>query len=214
MNDAFFQRVSLTSLGLVIQLGHKYTEKCTSAMWVDPFTVLDLNGFQPVIMEFCSCEASNPHHIQLLWYGWYPVSITRPQTASTMSLLKFYHNLTLESKTNMNEFHNTLTHLTDNTGTSPKIVRIAFLSVCKIVLAIFRITPRVCAAWLDNTATSNLSNMLQEAINKEAHPWQNQGNVQSCALPVSNRVWIWCLDGSWFHQREGVRLLSLSWIYH
>jgi len=41
-----------------------------------------------------------------------------------MPLLKFYHHLNLESKTNTNEFHNTLARLTDNTGVDPKTVRI------------------------------------------------------------------------------------------
>jgi hypothetical protein len=145
-NDAIFQRVSLTSLGLVIRLGHKPTETCASATRVDPFTVLDLNGSHQVVVEFCGCKASKPHHIQLLRYSWYPASVFRPQTASTMLLLKFYHNLTLESKTNTNEFHNTLARLTDNTGTSPKIVCIVSLSASKLVLIISRITPRVCAA--------------------------------------------------------------------
>jgi hypothetical protein len=108
-------------LGLRVQLGHTVHEMCHNPVRTagGDLVVLDINGIHEVGVDFCGCELSNPHFIQLLRYRWFPASVDRPKTAATMALLKFFQLLNFESKASPFEFHNTLARLTDNTGTSP-----------------------------------------------------------------------------------------------
>jgi hypothetical protein len=115
----------LKKLGLRIQLGHKAGEKCCNAARPagDDFVVIDVNGIHEVGVDFCDCETSKPHFIQLLRYRWFPASIDRPKTATTLAVLKHFHMLSFESKASTFEFYNTLARLTDNTGLSTPKVR-------------------------------------------------------------------------------------------
>ena len=108
-------------LGLRVQLGHTVHETCCNLIWAPggDLVILDVNGIHEVGVDFCSCELSQPHLIQLLQYCWFPASVDHPKTAATMVLLKFFQLLNFESKASPFEFHKMLACLTDNTGTSP-----------------------------------------------------------------------------------------------
>ena len=48
---------------------------------------------------------------------WYPATTARPVNAFTFSLLDFFHELTVQGKTSLYDFHHTIARVTDNSGT-------------------------------------------------------------------------------------------------
>ena len=80
--------------------------------------VLDINGIHDVGVDFCGCESSKFHFVQLLQYHWFPASVDHPITAATSAVLKFFQLLNFELKASSFEFHSMLSRLTDNTGTA------------------------------------------------------------------------------------------------
>jgi hypothetical protein len=123
-NGLYFEKVTLKSLGIRIQLGHCAGESCFSPKPAQggSFIVLDHNGIHDVNLDFCGCY-DNPHHyLQLLHFGWYPATIGNPRTAATFRMLNHFHKLTFESKCSALEYFQTLHRLSDNTGLDlPKV---------------------------------------------------------------------------------------------
>ncbi|KAF7980678.1 hypothetical protein HWV62_37111 [Athelia sp. TMB] len=120
-NSMFFERVTLKSMGLRVQLGHSVSDCCPNPeqAYKNGFTVLDLSGVHQVHVDYCSCQTAQPRHIQLLRCSWYPATTSNPRTATTFRLLEHFHILTFESKASGFALYNTLSRLTDNTGTAP-----------------------------------------------------------------------------------------------
>ena len=116
--NTHFVPVTLKQLGLRIQLGHRPLEQCSNprCMPNNDFTVLHINGFHSVNLNYCNCEIAKPRYVQLLRYGLWPGSVTFPETAATFSTLKFFHILNFESKTSHFKFYSTLVRLSNNTG--------------------------------------------------------------------------------------------------
>ncbi|KAJ7429283.1 hypothetical protein B0H11DRAFT_2266310 [Mycena galericulata] len=116
----FFERVTLKSLGLRVQLGHSRFSPCGSPRpGHQDFTVLNWNGLHNVAVDFCGC--SNSHlagapRQQLLRMSWYPSTHAEPQTAATFRLLEMFHIMTLQGKVTTYDFYSGLEKLTDNTG--------------------------------------------------------------------------------------------------
>jgi len=85
------------------------------------FVVIDTSGVHLVDIEFCGCHsaigASHPR-IQLLHAGWLPATLERPSTAFTFDILNSFHLLTLQGKTSAFHFYSSISHKTDNLGTS------------------------------------------------------------------------------------------------
>jgi len=122
----YFERTSLRDLGLRFQLGHPAGVKCCNPTLAfdDDFILMDINGVHSVALNFCNCETAQPHDIQvqLLRMRWYPATTTNPQTAATLRLLDHFQMYTFESKGSAFEYYQSLTRLTDNTGTrQPKV---------------------------------------------------------------------------------------------
>lgn len=111
--------MTLKSLGLRIQLGHEVGDPCVnpSTCADDDFVVIDNNGIHEVGVNFCNCTEADDHTKQLLQARWFPATVQQPKTAATFNSLEFYHLLTFESKSSVFEFHNTLSRVTDNSGT-------------------------------------------------------------------------------------------------
>ncbi|KAG2346925.1 hypothetical protein BDR05DRAFT_974438 [Suillus weaverae] len=107
-NGSFFQKTSLKSLGLCIQLGHRISIQCNNPIPAsnDDFVVIDVNG----------CEVAQPHITQLLQVCLFPATTIRPKTAATFRALKYFQILSFESKSSALKFYHTIIHLTDNTG--------------------------------------------------------------------------------------------------
>jgi CxC2 like cysteine cluster associated with KDZ transposases len=119
-SGSYFKKVTLMQIGLRVQLSHMVHETCRNPIRAPggDFVVLDINGIHEVGVDFCGCESSKPHFVQLLQYRWFPASVDRPKTAATLGALKFFQLLNFESKVSSFEFHSTLARLTDNTGTA------------------------------------------------------------------------------------------------
>ena len=129
-NGHFFQKSSVHSAGLHIQLGHGGAKCIAPIPGPITFTVIDVSGIysvaidslvdvsgiHSVAIDFCNCCTNGiiPHHIQLLREGWFPATFICPQTAFTFCCLDFYHELTLQSKINAYDFCQSLLQVTDN----------------------------------------------------------------------------------------------------
>ncbi|KAF7982026.1 hypothetical protein HWV62_30278 [Athelia sp. TMB] len=120
-NTMFFERTSLKSMGLRVQLGHSVRDACTNPLssYNNTFTVLDLTGIHQIHLDYCACQTAQPRHIQLLRASWYPSTTSNPRTAATFRLLEHFQLLTFESKASGFALYNTLSRATDNTGTVP-----------------------------------------------------------------------------------------------
>ncbi|KAI0684667.1 hypothetical protein C8T65DRAFT_712959 [Cerioporus squamosus] len=119
--SGWFQRSSLKSLGLRVQLGHEPGNKCWNPKraFGDDFVVLDVSGIHEVGVDFCGCQRALPHFMQLLRARWYPATYTDPRTASTFRLLEDFHLMSTQSKVSGWEYYTTLSRRTDNTGVQP-----------------------------------------------------------------------------------------------
>ncbi|KAJ7853723.1 hypothetical protein B0H14DRAFT_3085596 [Mycena olivaceomarginata] len=129
--EAFFESLSLKSLGLRIQLGHSRNRRCpgTLAKRVlegampnnarrvrDDFCIIHTNSIHEVGLEFCSCGAAEDHDVQLLRAWLYPATMTNPATAATFAVLRDFHLLSLEAKCSAHHFYNKLACQTNNSG--------------------------------------------------------------------------------------------------
>jgi hypothetical protein len=109
--------VTLESLGLVINLGHR-GDRCPDQTETQRILVVDLSGYHTVCIRPCVCLKGGfpDDHRQLLRVSWYPASVLRPQTAFTFDLLDTYHKISLQAKLNLYDFYNAIMQKTDNQG--------------------------------------------------------------------------------------------------
>jgi hypothetical protein len=125
----FFEKDSLQNLGLRYQLGHSSAPCPCPHPGPANFIVFDLSGPHHVSIDYCQCgEDPLPFWTQLLREGWFPATQSRPQTAFTFDCLEIFHELTLQGKTNLYDFYNTLLRRSDNANLSTSIVSSAFIS--------------------------------------------------------------------------------------
>ncbi|KAF7322147.1 CxC2 domain-containing protein [Mycena kentingensis (nom. inval.)] len=120
-NGQFFARVSLKSLGVRVQMGHRPRERCSAPTPAySDFTVLHLNGIHSVNVDFCGCHLrQDAFYIQLLRRGWYPATTTSPRTVATFQTLDTFHTLSLKGKITAYDYYGTLEHLTNGSGVKP-----------------------------------------------------------------------------------------------
>ncbi|KAG1862688.1 hypothetical protein F4604DRAFT_1882290 [Suillus subluteus] len=109
-NGHYFERISLKTLGLRIQLGHHMDDTCCNPhrAFNDDFIIIDTTGIHEVALDFCACRTMQTHP-----------TITEPKTAATFNVLEQYHKLSFESKASAFEFYHGLAHLSDNVGINP-----------------------------------------------------------------------------------------------
>ncbi|KAJ7044257.1 hypothetical protein C8F04DRAFT_1250200 [Mycena alexandri] len=121
-NGQCFERRSLKSLGLRIQLGHPWGQVCPNPSRApgDDFVVVNTHTIDEVGLDFCGCGTAQPHRIQLLRMGLYPATGSYPRSAATFAALRRFDFLSLESKCSAYEFYNSLARETDNTGIGPE----------------------------------------------------------------------------------------------
>ncbi|KAF9461409.1 hypothetical protein BDZ94DRAFT_1221539 [Collybia nuda] len=121
-NGEYFERSSLKSLGVRIQLGHLPGQPCANPQicFNDDFIIIDGRGIHSVGLDYCGCGTlSQTRFVQLLRYRLYPATTTNPKTAATFRCLESYELLSYESKVSSFEYYHALVRLTDNTGTHP-----------------------------------------------------------------------------------------------
>ncbi|KAJ7355180.1 hypothetical protein DFH08DRAFT_690485, partial [Mycena albidolilacea] len=116
-----FQRRTLKSLGVRIQLGHVLGDPCPNptAASGDDFVIVTSRTIDEVGLDFCDCSQAKAKPIQLLRMRLYPATGTNPRSAATFAALRRFAHLTLESKCSAYEFYNSLAHETNNTGLDP-----------------------------------------------------------------------------------------------
>jgi hypothetical protein len=126
-NGRFFEAISLSSIGVVIQLGHGGLP-CPS---VDfelgdakgiRFTILHTNGLHTVPVYFCDCLSQAVHFEQLLRAGLFPATVLQPKTCATFTLMRQAHITMLESRLSSMHMYTSLKRMTDNAGLSMIIV--------------------------------------------------------------------------------------------
>ncbi|KAF8814361.1 hypothetical protein BYT27DRAFT_7219865 [Phlegmacium glaucopus] len=120
-NGIHFERVSLKTLGLHIQLGHADGSNCPHPdnAFNNDFTIIDSDGIHEVSLDYCSCPQSPPKPVQLLRARLFPSTVIDPRTAATFRVLETFQMLTFTSKVSGYEYYRSLVRRTDNTGTSP-----------------------------------------------------------------------------------------------
>ena len=121
--DGFFKRVTLKSLGLIVNLGHS-GDCCLSPAEPQLILVVDLSSHHTVCVRFCKCSKNGflNNFRQLLRFDWYPASYLRPKTVFTFDLLDIYHKISLQGKLNLYNFYKAIMQKTDNRGGSkPKV---------------------------------------------------------------------------------------------
>jgi hypothetical protein len=117
-NGVFFERVTLKSLGLRIQLGHPVGETCIlpNPAFGDSFVVIDSHGIHEVGLDYCGCGKGGIMIQQLLRYHLYPATVQNPASAATFRVLRHFQLLNFESKCSVYEYIQTLVRESDNTG--------------------------------------------------------------------------------------------------
>lgn len=118
-NGKSFECVTLTDLGLQIQLGHSVGEICllpTPAASDNAFIVIDSHGVHEVSLDFCRCGIHGTKVQQLLWWQLYPTTVSNPITATMFCILHHFQLLSFESKCLAYQYFQTLVCKSDNTG--------------------------------------------------------------------------------------------------
>ncbi|EIN08641.1 hypothetical protein PUNSTDRAFT_68926, partial [Punctularia strigosozonata HHB-11173 SS5] len=114
-----FERAWLRDHGLVVQLGHRPGETCSSPIPAhSKFTVVHSNGPHVVKLLFCGCTAVD-QDIQLLRTKWMPATWQSPRTAITFDYLKTFHLLSLTAKTSLWDYYQVVQFKGDNAGLHP-----------------------------------------------------------------------------------------------
>ncbi|PCH40637.1 hypothetical protein WOLCODRAFT_45431, partial [Wolfiporia cocos MD-104 SS10] len=116
----FWKRAALSDLGLVVQLGHN-GRPCPQASDVRTLTVLHEHGIGSMEVQFCQCsQSSTPYPqaepLQLIEFGLFPVTWTRPATVFTIQVMQDFHKLTLQAQISAHNFIMYLRRSTDNIG--------------------------------------------------------------------------------------------------
>ncbi|KAJ7077196.1 hypothetical protein C8R44DRAFT_836773 [Mycena epipterygia] len=119
-NGLFFERRSLTSLGLVVQLGHPAVEGCPNATNAhEKFTVIDVTSIHLIKLHFCKCDSRIEHRQQLMWVRWWPATARDPQICGTFAVLKLFVLANYQGKITAHDFLKSLELLTNNVGLNP-----------------------------------------------------------------------------------------------
>ncbi|KAI6018931.1 hypothetical protein BKA83DRAFT_4464834 [Pisolithus microcarpus] len=119
-NGTFFQKTSLKSLGLCIQLGHIPGKICGNpkCTFNDDFTVIDSHGIHAVAVDYCDCESAKSLVQQLLQVSWFPAMVVNPHSVTTFHLLQEFQLLSFELKVSAYEFYQSLAHNSNDNSVS------------------------------------------------------------------------------------------------
>ncbi|KAJ7678410.1 hypothetical protein B0H17DRAFT_1236048 [Mycena rosella] len=119
-NGEYFERCSLYSLGLVVQLGHPPGFTCdTSTPAHKDFVVIDLTGIHHVKLAFCECDSRISHRQQLMRVRLWPATVKKPQTCATFAVIRLFQIINCLGKVAVHDFIRSLELLTNNDGLTP-----------------------------------------------------------------------------------------------
>ena len=111
-----FGRISISQLGYRLYLGH-YGEPCPQRSEISAgrkVVVVHTNGFHETFLEFCVCDGSPTHPLQLMNANLFPATLEKSETVFTFELLDTFQKLSLRSKINAYDYHQTLQEMTDS----------------------------------------------------------------------------------------------------
>lgn len=190
---SFFQTMSLKSLGLHIQLGHRIGLRCTKPTPTLNNDLLSLTSMAFIHWAwFCGCETAQLHITQLLQVSLFPTTTVKPKTTATFWVLEYFLILSFESKASTLEFYHTVVRLTDNTGIhTPKVHSFSNLSASRLTSE-FRITTSHFYTWCECGTFWSKSNSLARAIILELLLLRNPVHVQWCVqlAPIQERIYL------------------------
>jgi hypothetical protein len=138
-NGNHFERVTLKSLDLRIQLGHPLDDPCPVPQPAseDSFIIVDSHGLHEVGLDFCGCGRSGTMVQQLLRYRLFPATVQNPTTAATFRALRYFQLLNFEAKCSTHDYFQTVLRETDNTGLStPKVSHLVFWQPTRLEIVI------------------------------------------------------------------------------
>ncbi|KAJ7170643.1 hypothetical protein C8R43DRAFT_1120404 [Mycena crocata] len=117
----FWDDVTLVSLGLVYQLGHRGLSCPVPHDVLRRMVVIHTNGIHTIHYRYCGCDLSDraSNLDQLLRNAWYPATTVDPATCTTFEALKLYRLLNVVGNLNVHDFVGTLEHRTDPTKIKP-----------------------------------------------------------------------------------------------
>ncbi|KAJ7586193.1 hypothetical protein C8J56DRAFT_1052565 [Mycena floridula] len=115
---SFWRKTSLYEQGFCYQLGHGGA-KCCFPGKEQTMTVMGTCSIQTVLVAHCGCDRSDrlsPVQ-ELLRNGWYPATVTMPQTCVTFKCLDQFGTLNVTATVNVRDYVTTLENLTDGMRT-------------------------------------------------------------------------------------------------
>lgn len=134
-NGKHFERVTLKSLGLRVQLGHPISDPCPVPQCAteDSFIIIDSHGLHEVGLDFCGCGCSGTMVQQLLCYQLFPATVQNPTTAATFRALRHFQLLNFEAKCSAYDYMQTICRETDNSGLSNSKVSLQVLNLRHLI---------------------------------------------------------------------------------
>ncbi|PPQ76759.1 hypothetical protein CVT24_012280 [Panaeolus cyanescens] len=111
-----FTSISLFALGLRVQLNHAGMVCKSPIPCHGDMVVLHTNGIHKVAFDFCGCDQTQPHYIQLLRRRFYPATQQIVKTCASFELLDQLHVLSLTTQSSTWDFYRGLEMMTDATG--------------------------------------------------------------------------------------------------
>jgi hypothetical protein len=119
-NGTFFERRSLSSLGLVMQLGHPVGYSCSNpARAHKDFVVIDTTGIHNITVNFCLCDGRLEKRQQLMRVCWWPATVRDPQTCATFAVVRLFRMLNCLGKISAHDFLRSLEFMSNNDGLHP-----------------------------------------------------------------------------------------------
>ncbi|TRM56390.1 hypothetical protein BD626DRAFT_575715 [Schizophyllum amplum] len=110
----YWEKVSLSSLGYIYQLGHGGLPCAFPQERVRTMVVLD-RAIHTVRYQYCGCRLVNaPDHVtQLLRNRWFPATVIDPETCATFEVLDFFRTSAVCANVNAHNFIKILEKQTD-----------------------------------------------------------------------------------------------------
>lgn len=127
----FWERRSLTELGVVVELGHEGRHCPLANSPPRPMVIVHDGGVHRVRVGFCGCSDGSTNDVksdatQLLENNFWPATWEHPQTACTLQVLKTFTILASRAHVNAQDFFESLRQKTD--GIAPQDVAVSLIT--------------------------------------------------------------------------------------
>ncbi|KAH8794364.1 hypothetical protein DL96DRAFT_1827827 [Flagelloscypha sp. PMI_526] len=106
----FWKADTLANVGIIYHLGH-FGRLCPFLSEPTKLVVMDINGVHQVEVCSCTCRPMSFSE-ELLRHGWYPATVSKPQTVVTLRCLDFYRSLCVVGNVNVHDFVRSLENFT------------------------------------------------------------------------------------------------------